>query len=75
MLYQQPQLRVRNMIVEGQEPSIGSLEMPGRPVKFAGQTETPLQPAPALGADNRAVYTAAGVDAETLSRLEREGII
>ena len=72
---QQPQLQVRNMIVEGQEPSIGSLEMPGRPVKFAGQTETPLQPAPALGADNRAVYTAAGVDAETLSRLEREGII
>lgn len=72
---EQPQLQVRNMIVSVEDAGVGSLEMPGRPVKFAGQTEPPLRPAPELGAQNEEIYAAAGIDGETLARLRREGVV
>ena len=72
---EQPQLQVRNMIVSVEDAGVGSLEMPGRPVKFAGQTEPPLCPAPELGAQNEEIYAAAGIDGETLARLRREGVV
>lgn len=72
---QQPQLQVRNMIVTVEDPDLGALEMPGRPVKFAGQEETPLCSAPELGAQNEEIYTAAGVDRGTLDRMRRNGMV
>lgn len=72
---EQPQLQVRNMIVSVEDAGVGALEMPGRPVKFAGQVEPPLASAPELGAQNEEIYAAAGVDGETLARLRREGVV
>lgn len=72
---EQPQLQVRNMIVTVEDAGVGSLEMPGRPVKFAGETETPLTPAPELGAQNEEIYAAIGVDGEALARLRRDGVV
>lgn len=72
---EQPQLQVRNMIVSVEDAGVGALEMPGRPVKFAGQVELPLASAPELGAQNEEIYAAAGVDGETLARLRREGVV
>ncbi len=72
---EQPQLRVRNMIVSVEDKTLGALEMPGKPVKFAGQEEAPLKPAPELGAQNEEIYAAAGIDGETLARLRREGVV
>ncbi len=72
---EQPQLQVRKMIVSVEDAGVGALEMPGRPVKFAGQVEPPLASAPELGAQNEEIYAAAGVDGETLARLRREGVV
>lgn len=72
---EQQQLQVRNMIVSVEDAGVGALEMPGRPVKFAGQVEPPLASAPELGAQNEEIYAAAGVDGETLARLRREGVV
>ncbi len=60
---QEPQLHERNMIQTVDTHDIGALEMPGRPIKFLGETETPLLGAPVLGANNADVYGALGLDA------------
>lgn len=72
---EEPQLHVRNMIVTVEDDKIGKLEMPGRPVKFVGEVEEPLRPAPDLGEHNAEIYGALAIDAEKLERLQREGII
>ena len=72
---QQPQLRVRNMIVSVNDTELGALEMPGRPVKFAGEQEDDLCAAPAVGAHNAQIYGALGMDAAALERLQAEGVI
>ena len=72
---QQPQLRVRNMIVSVNDTELGALEMPGRPVKFAGEQEDNLCAAPAVGAHNAQIYGALGMDAAALERLQAEGVI
>lgn len=72
---EQPQLKVRNMIVSVKDASVGELEMPGKPVKFAGEEEDPLCAAPQAGEQNVPLYTALGMDAEAIHRLQKEGII
>ncbi len=72
---EQPQLKVRNMIVSVNDASVGGLEMPGKPVKFAGEEEDPLCAAPQVGEQNALIYAALGIDVEVLERLEKEGII
>ena len=72
---QQPQLRVRNMIVSVNDTELGALEMPGRPVKFAGEQEDDLCAAPAVGAHNAQIYGALGMDAAALEHLQAEGVI
>jgi len=49
---QEPQLRVRNMVVTVEDAGVGKLDMPGRPVKFVGEAEEILRPAPGLGEHN-----------------------
>ena len=72
---QQPQLRVRNMIVSVNDTDLGELEMPGKPVKFCGEEEEPLSAAPEIGAQNEQVYTSLGIDAAAMENLHREGVI
>jgi len=59
---QEPQLHARNMIVTVEDADIGKLEMPGRPVKFAGQQEEALRPAPGLGEHNAEIFGAFAMD-------------
>lgn len=72
---QEPQLYERNMVVTIEDPGFGKLVMPGRPVKFSGETEAPLIPAPGLGAHNAEIYGSLAVDATEIERLQQEGII
>ena len=72
---EEPQLHVRNMIVTVEDAGVGNLEMPGRPVKFVGEEEEPLGPAPGLGEHNAEVYGALSIDAAKLEHLQREGVI
>lgn len=72
---QQPQLRVRNMIVSVKDTDLGELEMPGKPVKFCGEEEEPLCSAPEVGEQNAQLYGALGIDSAAMERLHKEGVI
>jgi crotonobetainyl-CoA:carnitine CoA-transferase CaiB-like acyl-CoA transferase len=53
---QEPQLHHRRMIVSVDDAALGQIEMPGRPVKFAGVEEPPLKPAPSMGEHNAEIF-------------------
>lgn len=72
---QEPQLHERNMIVSVEDPAIGSLDMPGRPVKFVGEVEEPLLAAPELGEHNDEIFRSLAMDADKLEQLKQEGVI
>ena len=72
---QQPQLKVRNMIVSVKDNDLGELEMPGKPVKFAEEQEEPLRAAPAIGEQNAQLYSALGIDAAALAKLQQQGVV
>ena len=72
---QEPQLLVRNMVVSLEDDAFGKLEMPGKPVKFAGVEEAPLTKAPAAGEHNAQIYKALAMDDAELQTLKDKGII
>jgi crotonobetainyl-CoA:carnitine CoA-transferase CaiB-like acyl-CoA transferase len=72
---QEPQLHERNMVLTVDGESFGGLVMPGRPIKFAGETEASLRPAPKLGAHNAEIYGALATSEAEIVRLQQEGII
>lgn len=72
---QQPQLRVRNMIVSVDDAELGAVEMPGKPVKFAGQDEEELRAAPVVGEQNKELYAALGLDLSAQAALHEQGVI
>lgn len=72
---QEPQLHERNMIAAVEDANLGTLEMPGLPVKFVGEEEGALHGAPKLGEHNDEIYGALAVDSAELTRLQKEGIV
>ncbi len=54
----EPQLLARNMLVPVCDKELGELTMPGRPIKFAGETEPPLLSAPLLGEHTDEIFGA-----------------
>lgn len=72
---EEPQLRERNMIAYVEDISAGRLKMPGRPVKFAGETEKALCSAPGLGEHNAEIYGSLGIDSVNFGRLKKKGVI
>ena len=69
-----PQVHVRNMVVEVDHPLVGKYKMPGNPIKM-GQEEV-FEPAPTLGQHNQEVLGGllGRSDAE-LKSLQEKGII
>ena len=69
-----PQVHVRNMVVEVDHPLVGKYKMPGNPIKM-GQEEV-FEPAPTLGQHNQEVFGGllGRSDAE-LKSLQEKGII
>lgn len=71
---EEPQLYARNMIVTVEDTEIGALQMPGKPVKFVGESEEDVKPAPRLGEHNAEVLGAI-VDAAEMEALKAKGVI
>lgn len=72
---QQPQLHERNMIISMNNTYTATLTMPGRPIKFVGESESPIQEAPSLGEHNTEIYNFFGIDTKQLEQLKLNGII
>lgn len=73
---QDPQVAARDMIVHLDYPGLGTLPIPGLPIKLSLTPASIDSPAPRLGEHNEEVYgKLLGISPEKLDRLKREGII
>lgn len=74
-VFAEPQVQARDMLVEVEHPSLGTLVVPGVVPKFS---ETPGQvctAGPSLGEHNDDVYQSFGISPEELQLLKEEGVI
>lgn len=69
------QLKERNMIVDLKTEELGTIRMPGRPIKFSGESESAIKDAPALGEQTEKILTDLGYDSEKIDQLKDNGII
>ncbi|MGG5810139.1 CaiB/BaiF CoA transferase family protein [Falsiroseomonas sp. CW058] len=70
-----PHLRATNMVREEEHPTEGPTWAIGAPNILSGGMAPPLPPAPRLGADGRAVLAEAGLAAEEIEELARDGAL
>lgn len=72
----QPHTLAREMVVSAQHPTAGAVRMVGRPIKFPGSKQTPLQAAPVLGQHTvQVLREQLGLDAAAIEQLRADGII
>lgn len=76
-LFEDKQVKARNMLVDVHDPHAGDIKVPGNPVKMTNIPEvTKKKPAPEIGQDNEAVYAQMlGFDKATVEQLKKEGVI
>jgi CoA:oxalate CoA-transferase len=71
-----PQVAARGMVVYLDYPGLGTLPIPGLPIKLSATPGSIDSPAPRLGEHNEEIYgKLLGFDHEKLDRLKKEGII
>ncbi len=76
-LFEDEQVKARNMIVDVYDAKAGDLKIAGNPIKMTTIPETSdRKPAPEIGQDNDAVYfELLGFDKATIAQLKKEGVI
>jgi alpha-methylacyl-CoA racemase len=65
----------RRMVVELEQPGIGSVKQVGFPIKLSRTPAAIEREAPALGGDTDAVLRAAGYDDDRIEKLRDEGVV
>lgn len=70
-----PHLRATGMVAEEEHPTEGATWAIGAPNLFSGGVAERLPPAPRLGADGRKVLEEAGVEADEIEGLARDGAL
>jgi crotonobetainyl-CoA:carnitine CoA-transferase CaiB-like acyl-CoA transferase len=69
------QVLARGMVIDVEHPTMGGLRLTGNPIHLSGM-ETRRDPAPALGADTKAILTEdLGYSAERIATLRASGIV
>ena len=69
-----PHALARDMVVTAQHRTAGAVRMTGRPIKFPGSAQAPLEPAPTLGEHTFDVMgRELGLGSEELERLRHAG--
>jgi crotonobetainyl-CoA:carnitine CoA-transferase CaiB-like acyl-CoA transferase len=74
-LLEDPQLVARGMIERHPHPGLGEIVLHGNPLRLGGAAPRARALAPALGADNEAVFGELGLTREDLARLAAEGVV
>ena len=74
-VYSDPQVRAREMLVEIQDPDLGTLKNIGIPVKLSATPGTIRRRAPALGEHSREVLLEAGYPPGEVDRLREAGVV
>ncbi|HVN63835.1 MAG TPA: CoA transferase [Candidatus Binataceae bacterium] len=72
-----PEVSARRMLIETDYPSRGKIRVNGTPIKLsdAPDTEIPFRRPPTLGEHTAEVLASAGVGADELERLRRDGVV
>jgi crotonobetainyl-CoA:carnitine CoA-transferase CaiB-like acyl-CoA transferase len=71
-----PHTVARGMVETVTHPSAGEMRLVGRPIKFSGAPQAPLQPPPMLAANTREVLRSLlDFDADELDQLTASGVI
>ncbi|MFQ5860098.1 MAG: CaiB/BaiF CoA transferase family protein [Dehalococcoidia bacterium] len=71
-----PQIRAREMLVELEQPGVGTVLAPGIPMKLSKTPGTVRRYAPRVGEDNQQVYQGLlGYDPQRMTQLQEEGVI
>jgi alpha-methylacyl-CoA racemase len=66
-------VRVREMVVEVDQPELGPVKLLGAPVKLSRTAPDPTRPAPALGEHTETVLAAAGFNRDEIAALMESG--
>lgn len=74
-VYADPQVIARDMVVEIDHPTAGSIRNVGIPVKFSETPGTVRRPPPRLGEHTHEVLVEFGYTADEIAALERRGIV
>lgn len=76
-LFDDEQLKARNMIVNIHDPKAGDLKIAGNPIKMTSIPEkNDREAAPEIGQDNVEIFTTLlGMDKATIEQLKNEGVI
>jgi len=76
-LFEDKQVKARNMIVDINDARAGKLKVAGNPIKMTSIPESSdRNPAPEIGQDNDAVFNELlGFDKATIAQLKKEGVI
>jgi crotonobetainyl-CoA:carnitine CoA-transferase CaiB-like acyl-CoA transferase len=70
-----PQVLHRRMVVDVEHPSMGTMKMPGLPLKSSGELNTIRSPAPLLGQHTLEVLGQAGYEEDQLRSLVADGVV
>jgi crotonobetainyl-CoA:carnitine CoA-transferase CaiB-like acyl-CoA transferase len=74
--FAEPPVAERDMIVEYQHPEVGTVRLPGNPIKMSGVSGTISKPAPRLGEHTDAVLkNLLSLSGEEIDGLRRQGAI
>ncbi|AOS63392.1 CaiB/BaiF CoA transferase family protein [Actinoalloteichus hymeniacidonis] len=70
------QVAAREMLLDVEHPALGTLTLPGIPIKLSDTPGKVRKPPPLAGEDNDAVYRRVlGVDAAEVARMRADGVI
>ena len=70
-----PHSVARGMVEEVSHPLAGDLKLVGRPIKFVGAVQPPLERPPIYGEHSREILEEAGFDAAQIDKLETLGVL
>ena len=70
-----PQVRAREMVVETNHPTMGTMSTLGSPIKLSATPLTPGRPAPMLGQHTDEVLAECGYEGDEIDRLRQDGVV
>ena len=73
--FEDDQINSRNMVVQVEDKSIGTIQMPGMPIKISGIDDVAIESAPILGENTEEYLHSAGFDDKAIAAMIKDGII
>lgn len=73
--FENEQLNSRNMVVQVEDKALGTIKMPGLPIKISGISDIPENSAPLLGEDTERLLMDAGCTDEQIRKMTEEGVV